>query len=100
MRNARAIAFCLLLLFFATALVSQVRTPDTVAGSPGNWPEQATPRRVDVTELKNEAQELSKMVNELPARIDQIGGGKLPKDLIDNLKKIEKAAKHIRSQIE
>ena len=36
----------------------------------------------------------------LPAQIEQIGNGKLPKELIENLKKIEKLSKHIRSEIE
>jgi len=32
--------------------------------------------------------------------MEQIGNGKLPKDLIENLKKIEKLAKRIRSEVE
>jgi hypothetical protein len=36
----------------------------------------------------------------LPDQMEQIGNGKLPKDLIENLKKIEKLAKRIRSEVE
>jgi hypothetical protein len=76
-----------------------VRYPETVTGQPGSWPQQATKRTVDVTELKNEAKELSKLAGDLPQQMDQIGGGKLPKDLIETLKKIEKLAKHIRGEV-
>ena len=54
---------------------------------------------VDVIQLKNEAKELTSLSNALPAQIDQIGNGRLPKELIDTLKKIEKLAKHIRGEI-
>jgi hypothetical protein len=55
---------------------------------------------VDVADLKTQANELVAMSQALPAQLDQIGNDKLPKDLIDNLKKIEKLSKHIRSEIE
>jgi hypothetical protein len=77
-----------------------VRSPDTVTGQPGTWPQQATRKMVDVNELKTKANELVTMSQALPAQLDQIGNGKFPKDLIDNLKKIEKLSKHIRSEIE
>jgi len=77
-----------------------VRSPDTVTGQPGAWPQQATRKMVDVNELKTRANELVTMSQALPAQLDQIGNGKYPKDLIENLKKIEKLSKHIRSEIE
>lgn len=77
-----------------------VRSPDSVTGQPGAWPQQATRKMVDVNELKTKANELVTMSQALPAQLDQIGNGKFPKDLIDNLKKIEKLSKHIRSEIE
>jgi hypothetical protein len=77
-----------------------VRSPDTVTGQPGAWPQQATRKLIDVNELKTRANELVTMSQALIAQLDQIGNGKYPKDLIDNLKKIEKLSKHIRSEIE
>jgi hypothetical protein len=77
-----------------------IRTPPTEAGQPGNWPQLATKKRVDVTELKTEARELITMSQALPAQMEQIGNGKYPKELVDNLKRIEKLCKHIRGEIE
>lgn len=77
----------------------QVRTPDTVAGVPGQWPEHGKRKMVDATLLKNEVRELQEMAQALTPQIDQIGHGQLPKELIDNLKKIEKPAKHIRNEV-
>jgi hypothetical protein len=77
----------------------QVRTPETVPGIPGQWPEQGKHKLVDAAQLKNEAQELQGMAQALTPQIDQIGNGKLPKELIENLKKIEKLAKHMRGEI-
>jgi hypothetical protein len=77
-----------------------IRTPDSAGGQPGAWPQQATKKTVDVTELKTNANELVTMSQALSAQLDQIGNGKYPKDLIDNLKKIEKLSKHIRSEVE
>jgi hypothetical protein len=77
-----------------------IRTPPTEAGQPGNWPQLATKKRVDVTELKTEAKELITMSQALPPQMEQIGNGKYPKELIDNLKKIEKLSRHIRGEIE
>jgi hypothetical protein len=78
---------------------AQVRTPETVTGQPGQWPQEGTKRRVDVTQLKMQARELTTLTQALPAQMEQIGNGRLPKELIDNLKKIEKLAKHIRGEI-
>lgn len=77
----------------------QVRTPDTENGQPGQWPQSGKRRMVDVIQLKSEAKELTNLSNELPAQMEQIGNGRLPKELIENLKKIEKLAKHIRGEV-
>jgi len=81
------------------ASAAQVRTPETVPGQPGQWPQSGGRRMVDVIQLKNEAKELTNLSNALPAQMEQIGNGRLPKELIDNLKKIEKLAKHIRGEV-
>ena len=78
-----------------------VRNPTAESGQPGTWVQPAAGKRtVDVTKLKSEARELTAMSQLLPDQMEQIGNGKLPKDLTENLKKIEKLAKRIRSEVE
>jgi hypothetical protein len=77
----------------------QLRTPDSPPSQPGVWPKQGIKRQVDVTQLKIEAQDLRRLVEALPVQIDSIGNGVLPKELIENLKKIEKISKRIRSEV-
>ena len=88
-----------------TAAFSQqgvpVRVPDSSVSKPGSWPQQGTKKKtVDVTKLKVNADELITLSQGLPTQLDQIGNGKLPKDLLDNLRKIEKLSKHMRSELE
>ena len=78
---------------------AQVRSPENVPGIPGQWPQQGKHKMVDATQLKDEAQELQTLSQQLTPQIDQLGHGQLPKELIENLKKIEKLAKHIRGEI-
>ena len=113
MRKIRLFLICLLFCTFAV-LISRnfptavhaaqdrggVRTPTTESGQPGTWVQPAGKRTVDVRQLKSEARELTAMSQLLPDQMEQIGNGKLPKGLIENLKKIEKLAKRIRSEVE
>ncbi|MGH9747151.1 MAG: hypothetical protein ACRD59_13715 [Candidatus Acidiferrales bacterium] len=105
----RAIPVLLLCILFFLGLSSQgvsssqqgspVRQPDIPVSSPGSWPQQATKRTVDVSQLKAEAQELVALTEALPAQVDKISIGQLPTALIENLKKIEKISKRIRGEI-
>jgi hypothetical protein len=93
----------LVVLFCISAAFSHqspVRSPDTEVGQPGSWPQQGGKKVVDVNDLKKQANELITMSQALPGQLDQLGNGKFPKELIDNLKKIEKQSKHIRGQVE
>ncbi|MFZ0634989.1 MAG: hypothetical protein WA755_20280 [Candidatus Acidiferrales bacterium] len=56
-------------------------------------------KRIDPTLLKSEAAQLQSLADALPTQVDQITKGMLPKDMGDNLKKIEKLAKHLRSEV-
>jgi hypothetical protein len=49
--------------------------------------------------LKQEADELAALASEMPSQIGAVNKGELPKDLTVKLKRIEKIAKHLRSQI-
>lgn len=61
----------------------------------------AAPRqpRVDPEKLRSEASELRDLADALPTAVDQVSKGVMPKDLAENLKKIEKLAKHLRSEV-
>ena len=62
-------------------------------------PHPLAPRSVNPAKLKSEAGELRDLADALPTAIDQVDKGIMPKDLNDNLKKIEKLAKHLRSEV-
>jgi hypothetical protein len=62
-------------------------------------PRAAQPRPADSAKLQAEAAQLRELAAGLPAAVDQVTKGSMPKDLNDNLKKIEKLAKHLRSDI-
>jgi len=49
--------------------------------------------------LKDEAEELAQLSSSIPAKINLVSHGQLPKDLANQLKRIEKLAKHLRSQV-
>jgi len=53
----------------------------------------------DPVKLRREAQELAELSAGIPARVNLVAQGQLPKDLNDQLKRIEKLAKHLRSQL-
>ncbi len=55
--------------------------------------------RIDPLQLQREARELSDLAKSLPADVDQVNHGLLPKDTIDKLKRIEKLSKHMRGEL-
>ncbi len=62
-------------------------------------PRAAQPKPADPAKLQAEASQLRELADGLPAAVDQVNKGAMPKDLNDNLKKIEKLAKHLRSEV-
>lgn len=59
-----------------------------------------SPRRsIDVSKLKRDADELAALAQTVPPDVDQTTKGALPKDLGEKLKRIEKLAKQLRSQL-
>jgi hypothetical protein len=54
---------------------------------------------IDPSKLKRDADELAAIAQSVPSAIDQTTKGVLPKDLSDKLRRIEKLAKELRSQI-
>ena len=53
----------------------------------------------DFAKLRKDAAELAALAQAIPSDIDQTGKGILPKDLTERLKRIEKLAKNLRSQV-
>jgi hypothetical protein len=54
---------------------------------------------VDFAKLKHDAEELASLSQSIPPDIDQTTKGMYPKDLDQKLKRIEKLAKQLRSQV-
>jgi hypothetical protein len=54
---------------------------------------------IDLAKLKHDADELATLAQSIPPEVDQTTKGILPKDLGDKLKRIEKLAKQLRSQL-
>lgn len=78
-----------------------VRQADqTEAQTEKNIPPPITqPAHLDVAKLGQEADELARIAQTIPPDVASIQKGKLPKDMIEKLKHIEKLSKQMRTQI-
>jgi hypothetical protein len=76
-----------------------VREADKQINAPIEPPAQLKSKPKDLAALKQEAEELAKLSAGVPSQVDQVSQGKVPKDLADQLKRIEKLAKRLRSEI-
>jgi hypothetical protein len=56
-------------------------------------------RKMNVDQVKQEADELKKLADGVPAQIELVTKNQYPKDLTDNLKRIERLAKHLRTEV-
>lgn len=55
--------------------------------------------KVNPAQLKHEADELAQLASTIPPEVEQTMKGEFPKQLNENLKRIEKLAKHMRSEL-
>jgi hypothetical protein len=104
-------SFLILLLAFqlpATIVQAQgsrpippgVRQADQIDARSQRDTPSPTPRRtLDLDKLKHDADELAALAQSVPPDIDQTAKGVLPKDLGSKLKRIEKLAKQLRTQL-
>jgi hypothetical protein len=76
-----------------------ILTGDTMANQPLEPPLETRNHQINIDQVNAETQELRRLADGLPPQIDQVAKGQLPKDLAENLKKIEKLAKHIRGEV-
>ncbi len=56
-------------------------------------------RHIDPQKIKQEAADLAKAAESLPADIDSVTKGMLPKDILQKLKQIEKLSKQLRNEL-
>lgn len=55
---------------------------------------------IKLSELRGEAAQLADLASSIPSSVEHVGKGTLDKDLLQNLKRIEKLSKHLRSQLD
>ena len=86
-------------------LALQTHMP-TRHGDVPHWNQQEAPvapqasSKVDPAELQREARELLEISQSLQTDVQSVAQGMHPKDAADKLKRIQKLAKHMRSEIE
>jgi len=98
---------CLGILFYLPALFAQqpvqpgIRQADQAeAQNQRDIPPPLNQRgTIDLSKLKHDADELAALAQSVPPEVDQTARGILPKDLNEKLKRIEKLARQLRSQI-
>jgi hypothetical protein len=75
-----------------------IREADKQTNKPLDPPLEGKPR-LDTAKLKQQADELAQLSAGVPSDLAHVARGQLPKDLADKLKRIEKLAKHLRSEL-
>lgn len=78
-----------------------VRAPsEYLCPDPQPVPSPITTRRhIDLVKLQQEADELSKIAQTIPADVISVRHDMLPKDLLEKLKRIEKLSKHLHREL-
>ena len=76
-----------------------VREADKQTNKPLDPPLGPSPAMPDPVKLKREAEELAQLSAGIPSRVNLVVEGQLSKDLGGQLKRIEKLAKHLRSEL-
>ncbi len=55
--------------------------------------------RINRAQVKRDAEELARLAQSIPTGVAQVEKGAVSKDLSENLKKIQKLCKHLRSEL-
>ena len=76
-----------------------VREADKQTNKPLDPPLERSLKVPDPTKLKREAEELAQLSAGIPPLMNLVAEGQLPKDLGERLKRIEKLAKRLRSEV-
>ena len=56
-------------------------------------------KALDSVKLRAEANELADLARSVPSDVDQVSQGKLPRDIAEKLKRIEKLSKQLRGEL-
>jgi hypothetical protein len=113
MRWSASLFVLLALSLFATPMHPQLGAPLTRCGprpADPSWPQNQPPpetgppeiptrHAVDMIRLQRDARELAALSDSLPADLQQVNQGILPKALIQKLKRIEKLSRQLRSEL-
>lgn len=108
MKNSVLLAVPLLCCVFVAPAVPQAArghmpTPPPPMDKPdptsGDQQTLNASRHIDLLKLQQEADELARTAQTIPVDVSSVRQGKLPKDVIQKLKQIEKLSKHLRGQL-
>ena len=106
--NVRTFGLCLLgVLFLGSSASPQHERPTDAPGKleiakhplvlePPVGPQT---QKLDPVKLHEEAEELAKLAQSVPEDVGQIAQGKISKDVIEKLKRIEKLSKRLRGEL-
>ncbi len=108
-----SIRVLLCLLLFVLPVRPQIPQPIARCGprvTQGEWPsnpplsgqrlsEISVRPTVDMTQLQHDAKELADLSASVPADINRVNRGLLPKDVIEKLRRIEKLSKRLRTRL-
>jgi hypothetical protein len=73
--------------------------PPSIQDAPASMPQARRGRSVESLKLRQDARTLAELAQTIPPAIDQAQKGVISKDLIEDLKQIEKLSRHIRRQL-
>ena len=76
-----------------------MQVPPPAQGTPPVFQPNPARRRADPARMKQEAEELAKLAQQVPSQVDGANAGRLPKDLSEQLKRIEKLSKNLRHEL-
>jgi len=111
MRWTASLRVLLCLLLLVLPVRPQIPAPLARCGprtTQGEWPQNQPPSEqslseisvrptVDTTQLQHDAKELADLSASVPADINRVNRGLLPKDVIEKLRRIEKLSKRLRT---
>lgn len=81
------------------AMIPGLREGEKQMNAPLDPPAFQAHRTIDGPALSQEAAELARLSSIVPGQIEELRAGKFHKDLTDELKRIEKLAKHLRTEV-
>jgi Skp family chaperone for outer membrane proteins len=105
--KALVLSFLALLLFSSSAAAQEgkhipigIREADKATEQADrNIPPPLIQARSKSPDLQQEAEELARLAQSIPADLEQVNHGVLPKDLNNKLKRIEKLSKRLRNDL-